>query len=269
MATEGIKFLYQFSVGEYDQLNPGSNVLSVTSTAAGDFDKANLTTTPLRETWRSLNVSVAQEIVIEANDLTNSVNVFAILNHNLSPDATVLLMANTVNNFAAPAVTLAFSYNEKHLVIAQDFGTPYRYFKIKIVDPTNPCGYVEIGRILAGKAFTFTQDEDITDDFSISGRDLAYKMDSEGFFRASNERVQVDKLSLKFDRLNTSSGLNGNYLGLRTMVKFVGETLPFLTVLDPADPYFEVVWGQIDALPSRSHTVNRYTSLQFDIQEVF
>lgn len=267
--SEGIKFLYQFSVGEYDQVNPGINVLSVTNTAAGDFDKLHLTTTPLRETWRSTDVNTPIEIVIEANDLATTVDTFALLNHNFSPDAVVLLMANTVNSFVVPAITLAFNYSDKHLVIVQDLGQPYRYFKIKIIDPTNQCGYVELGRIVAGRSFTFTQNEDVTDDFSVSEDDLAYKMKSEGFFRASNERVKVDKLTVKFDKLNTTVGLNVNYVGIRTFTKFVGETQPFLTVLDPGDPYFSLVWGQIDSMPSRNATVNRYISMQFSIQEVY
>lgn len=267
--SEGIKFLYRFSLGEYDQVDPGSNVISVTSTAAGDFDKSHLTTTALRETWRSTGVSVAQEIVIQANDLTDPVNVFAILNHNLTEDAVVTLYASATSSFASPALTLTFTWAEKHLALVQDFGTAYEYFKIKIIDPMNPCGYVEIGRIVAGAAFTMETDEDITDDFSIGSDDLAYKMKSEGFFRASNERVKVDKLGIKFDKLKTAPGENDNYVGLQTMVNFIGETLPFLTILDPEDPYFGLIWGQLDSMPTRSFTVNRYTSLSLTIQEVY
>jgi hypothetical protein len=266
--TSGIKFLFRFSVGEYDQLNPGDNVISVTSQAAGDHDKKNLTTTALRETWRSAGVGT-QEIVIQANDLTDAPDVFAILNHNLTEDAVVTLYGSTTNNFASPALTISFTWHEKHMVITQDFGTTYEYYKIKIIDPTNPCGYFEIGRIVAGLAFTFSVNEDITDDFNIGTDDLAYKMKSEGFFRASNERVKVDRLQIRFDRLRTDAGFNTNYVGIQGMLNFIGETLPFLTILDPDDPYFSVIWGQVDTLPSRTFSVNRYTSMSFAIQEVY
>lgn len=265
----GIRFLYQFSVGEYDLANPGSNVISVTSTFPGDHDKKNLTTTPLRETWRSLDVSTTIEIVIQANDLTDAPDVFALLNHNLTDGAIVQLQGSMTNNFASPAFTFNFTWAEKHLVLVQDLGLPYQYYRIRITDPLNPCGYVEIGRIVAGKAFTFQNLEDTTDDFAISVDDLAYKMKSEGFFRASNERVKVDKLQLRFDKLLTRAPDNTNYLGLIAMTQFVGETLPFLTILDPEEPYFELIWGQLDIMPSRAFSVNRHTSLSLVIQEVY
>lgn len=266
--TEGIKFLYQFSLGEYDITNPGDNVISVTSTAAGDHDKKNLTTTILRETWRSSGVGL-QEIVIQANDTSEAIDTFAILNHNFTDLATVTLQANTVNNFSSPPVSLTIPWNEKHMVLLQDLGTAYSYFKISILDPTNPCGYIEIGRIIGGTSFTFTQNEDITDDFSLQTEDLAYKMKSEGFFRASNERVKIDKLGIKFDKLQTRSPDNDNYLGLKAFTNFVGETLPFLTILDPEDPYFSVIWGQLNQMPMINYTVNRYSTMSLAIEEVF
>lgn len=267
--SQGIKFLYQFSVGEYNLLDPGSNIISVTSTAAGDHNKKNLTTTPLRETWRSASVAAVQEIVIEANDTTDPIDVFAILNHNISENAVITLQANTVNNFSSPPFTRTLTWNEKHIVLLEELPQAYNFYKLKVLDTTNPCGYIEIGRIVAGTAFTIENNEDITDDFSIATDDLAYKMKSEGFFRASNERVQVDRLQVKFDKLNTTSGEDDNYQGLLAMTKYVGETLPFLTILDPNQPYFSVIWGQIDNLPSKGYMVNRYVNMQFTIQEVY
>ncbi len=265
----GIKFLFEFSLGMYDETNPGVNIISVTSTADGDFAPVNLTTAALRETWRSSDVDVIQRIVIEANDDDTIIDVFAILNHNLSENAVVTIEGNDTDNWVAPSLSaIPLTWSEKHLVLVQDLNTAYRYYRISILDPLNACGYIEIGRIVAGRAFTFTQNEDVTDDFTVEPADLAYQMKTEGFFRASNERVQVDRLTMKFDRLTTQSSQNANYRGLVNMTRTVGITFPFLTVLDPSDPYYSLIWGQIEALPTRQHTVNRYVSMQFTVQEV-
>lgn len=267
--STGIKFLYSFSLGAYDPLNPGVNIVSVTGTASGDFSSINLTSTPLREMWRSAAINVVQRIVIQANDLTDPIDVFAILNHNFSEDAVITLEANTTNSFAAPPFTRTLTWNEKHIVLSETVSTAYEYWRLSILDTGNACGYLQIGRIVGGTSLTLLEDEDITDDISIAPDDLAYQMKSEGFFRASNERVQVDKVQIRFDKLKTSSGDDTNYRALKEMFKEVGTTMPFLTIVDPADVYFELIWGQFDNMPSRSYGTNRYVTTTLAIQEVF
>ncbi len=270
--TIGIKFLYTFSLGEYDLNSPGSNITSVTSERQG-FEKLHLTTTPLRETWRSEDVATWQEIIIEANDTTDAPDTFAILNHNLSDMAVVQIQGSMTSSFAAPAFTLTVSWSKKHLVKLQDVGTAYNYYRFRFLDPTNQCGFIEIGRIIAGNSFTVSKNEDITDDISIATDDLAYKTKTEGFFRASNQRVKVDKLQIKFNKLITTPISSGdsadNYEGLMDMMGIVGEVYPFLTIPDPGDPMFSVIWGQIESLPPRMFGINRYVSFSLSIQEVF
>lgn len=268
MGANGIKFLYKFSVGEYSYSNPGSNVISVTSTAAGDHSKINLTTSPLRQTWRS-NGLATQEIVIQANDTTVTPDIFAILNHNLSSDAIVTVKCSLTNNFASPALTFSMTWNEKHMVFVTNLGQGFPYYKITIIDPANPCGFIEIGRIVAGAAFAFTNNEDIEDAFSISTDDLASSMQTEGFFRASNERVKVDNLAVSFPKLDSRAGGDVNYRGLLSMCKFVGTTLPFLTIVDPNEPYFSVLWGQLKLIPARNYGVLRFTDFRMTIDEVY
>jgi hypothetical protein len=267
--TVGIKFLYQFALGEYDLNNPGGNVLSVTSTAAGDHDKKNLTTTPLRETWRSASSLTFQDVIMETNDLTVIPDCFAILNHNLTEQAVVQLQASMTSDFTSPAFTIQFVWSKKHMVLLQNVGLAYKYYRFRFLDPLNPCGFIEVGRILAGTTFTMTNNEDITDDISVGTQDLAYSMKSEGFFRAFNERVKVDKINLSFSKLLTIAPDNGNFLGLMEMFDAVGETYPFLTIVDPADQSFQLIWGNVDTLPTRSFSINRYVNMSFAIQEVY
>ncbi len=265
--SQGARFLYNFSIGSPNVSNPGVNVISVTSTATGDFDKAHLCTNPLRETWRSSDVSL-QEIILEANDLANPIDTFALLNHNLTSLAVVTLQANNFNNFSSPAFSTTMVWNKKHMVYLNELADNYQFFKIKILDPTNPCGFIEIGKIVGGSALIMQSNEDITDDFTITPDDLAYQMKTEGFFRASNEKVKVDKLSVKFDKL-TTVGNADNYNGLLSMTEYVGTTIPFLTILDSNDSNFFIIWGQLNDMPSRAFTINRYTSLGLTIQEVY
>lgn len=269
--TIGIKFLYNFSVGEYDFSNPGGNVISVTSTADGDHGKVNLTTTPLRETWRSASsIGGFIDIVFEANDTSDAPDTFALLNHNLTELAVVQLQGSMTSDFSAPAFTVQFVWSKKHMVLLQDVGIAYNYYRFRVLDPTNDCGFIEIGRIIAGTSFTFSDDEDVTDDIQVGTEDLAYQMKTEGFFRAFNERVKVQKLRIAFQKLRTlAADGNGNYVGLTEMLDAVGETYPFLTIVDPQDQTWKIIWGQVDSLPNESFGINRFVNMSFAIQEVY
>jgi hypothetical protein len=266
--TEGISFLYEFDLGNRNLEIPGANILSVTSQAAGDFDKANLTSEPLRQTWRSDSILTWQEIVIEA-EVESEIDTFAILGHNFTEDAVVQLQANIANNFAAPPVTITIPYSKLNMVHTSSLGAAYKFYRIRVLDPTNPCGYVEIGRIVGGRSFIMRYNEDITDDFSIDYSDMSKSMKTEGFFRVSTENVKVRTLAAKFQRLNTSSPNNQNFLGLRDFYDYVGTTRSFLAVLDRGDPGFCSIWGQLRDIPSENYTINRYMSQSIKVEEQF
>jgi hypothetical protein len=266
--TTGIKFLYSFTAGDYDYLNPGGNVVSVTSTAPGDHDKLNLTTPALRETWRSTGVADFQEIVIATTDRTISPDCFAVLNHNLTSLAVVTVTGSQTLDFTG-GVEVAMLWTKKHMVLLQDYGVAYRYWRFKILDPTNGCGFIELGGIRIGKTLTFINNEDITDDISVTPSDKAYKTQTEGFFRAFNQRVIVNQVQVNFSQLITTSNGGDNYTALSTMFDAVGETFPFLTIVDPADQRFFMTWGVIDTLPSLTFGINRYLTAQLTIQEQY
>lgn len=268
MATQGISFLHEFDLGNRNITNPGVNILSVTSTATGDFDKANLTTDPLRQVWRSADVLAWQEIVIEA-ELDSEIDTFGILGHNFTEDAVVQLQANTVNNFVAPPVSITIPWAKANMVWTSSLGDVYSFYRVRVLDPTNPCGYIEIGRIVGGRALILTNNEDIVDDFDIEREDMAKSMRTEGFFRVSKENVKVKTLSVKFQKLHTEQGNNGNFVGLRDLYDNVGTTRPFLTVLNRFDPAFCSLWGQLKSLPPESFTVNQFMSQSIKIEENF
>lgn len=260
--------LYQFDVGNYKRSTPGSNIISVTSTAAGDFDKANLTNDVLRQVWRSTGVLGWQEIIIEA-DQTTAIDTFAILNHNFSETAVINLQANIGNNFLAPPVNLFLPWNKLHIVYTTPLGASYKFYKIRILDPSNPCGYIQIGRIVGGRALIMQNNEDITDDVQVQWKDFAKRMDTEGFFRASNENVKIRTLAVKFSKLYTVATKNANYLALRDLFDYCGVTRPFLAIPNRDEPSFNSIWGQIEDIPDDSFGINQFVSLNLKVREVY
>lgn len=266
--TQGVSFLHEFDLGNRNVNNPGVNIISVTSTAEGDFDKANLTTESLRHVWRSEDILSYQEIVIQA-ELKSKIDTFAILGHNLSDEAVIEIQANVDNNFVAPPFSISVPWSEDNIVSTNPFNDDYEFYKIRILDPTNACGFLEIGRIVGGRAFTLSNNEDITDDFEITLEDMADTMKTEGYFRVSNEKIKARNLSIKLNRLYTVPGMDANFQGLKRMFRKVGITRPILVILDRGDPSFCSMWAQIDKLPAENYSVNRFVSQSFRLSEVF
>jgi hypothetical protein len=269
--SSGISFLYSFDFGNRDVENPGSNILRVTSTAAGDFDKANLTTESTRHRWRSNDVLTLQEIVIKA-EIKSKIDTFAILGHNFSSTAVVRLQGNVSDNWVAPPLNqvLVIDEDSENIIFCSDnVSGEYSYYRITILDPSNTCGYVEIGRIVGGRAFTFVNNEDITDSYTIGQEDKSEKAATQGFYKASNENVVVRTFSANFEKLFTISGSNQNFVNFKKMTKNVKTTRPFLTILNRDNPIVFNIWGQLSNLPSYSYGVNQFNSFPIQIEEVF
>lgn len=268
MATKGISFLYEFDLGNRHIDEPAKNILSFTSQAEGDFDISNITTESTRHRWRSASVLTAQEIVIKA-ERKSKLDTFAILGHNFSQNAIITLQANISNNFLAPPITQQLVWAEDNIVFANELPGEFEYYKISVLDPSNPCGYIEIGRIIGGQAVIMQNNEDITDSVSVGYTDMSEKMKTQGFFRQGNENVLVRDLSVRFQKLYTTIGMNENYKALRAMFKYVKTTRPFLTILDRSDPEWLNMWGQLNSIPSDSFGVNNYVSFGLKITEMF
>jgi hypothetical protein len=269
MSTKkSISFLYAFDLGNRHIDVPTQNILHVTSTAEGDFNIANITTDALRNKWRSASALTKQEIIIKA-EKKSEIDCFAILGHNFTPEALIQVQANISNNFLAPPVTITAAWGENNIVIPNSFGGQYQYYKISILDPANPCGFVEIGRVIGGKLLQLTHDEDITDSYKIGYKDLSESMKTQGYFRASNENIVQRTFDASFSKLHTQIGSNDNFMKLRKFFHTVKTIQPFLTILEIENPYKFNMWGQLTDIPNESFGVNDYVSFPLKVEESF
>ncbi len=266
--SKSISFLYNFDLGNRNVDNPGINILSVTSTKAGDFSVNNILSESTRNVWRSDSILTTQEIIIKAEKKSN-IDCFAIIGHNFTDTAVVKVQANISNNFLVPPITKIIPYNKYIMISIGQFGGQYEYYKISILDPANPCGYVQIGRVVGGRLLQLDKNEDITENYNIQFKDMSEVMKTAGFFRQSNENIIARTLSANFQKLRTDTTNDDNYKNLRKMFETVKITRPFLTIVDPADPYRLNIWGQLMDIPDEAYTVNNYVSLPFKIDEVF
>lgn len=83
-----------------------------------------------------------------------SVDSIAIANHNITSSATTIkLQGNATDVWTSPSVDETLTWDED--IIYKTFtSSSYRYWRIQVVDSTNPDGYIEIGRSWIGLSFT-------------------------------------------------------------------------------------------------------------------
>ena len=268
MANQGISFLYNFQIGNRNVDTPDIDIIDHSPTAEGDFAPENIWTDSVRHTWRTADSTTPQFIVIKAQE-KSKIDTFAILGHNFTEDAIVIIEGAGDDNFVGATTRVTTIANPDNIVLTDGFFEECLYYKITVIDPTNGCGFLEFGRVVGGQAIIMENDEDITDTYTVNYKDNSETLETLGFFTESNENITSRDLTCSFSKLYTVEGKDGNYINLRKMFKVVKKTKPFLTILDRKNPSKLSMWGQLKSIPNDSFTVNDFVSMSLGVREVF
>jgi hypothetical protein len=119
----------------------------VASSERSGFPASNVQHPHLTRVWHSV-IPTTQRITINAgtgNTITASSA--AMLAHNLTSAATARIQGNTVDVWAAPPLDVPFTVTDE-LALAYFPSASYQYWSFPLDDPTNPAGYIEIGRLM-------------------------------------------------------------------------------------------------------------------------
>jgi len=151
------------------------------STAITNYPVSNVQDSRLSQTYRTSVLSGAS-IILNLNDYNNasawSVATLALINHNLTSSATVIVSFDSIYTFVS-ATTQSIAYNANMMLtfcnigtftpthfltesgdtITTENGDPFinesiLYAKVTINDGSNPDGYLELGRVWIGDYMT-------------------------------------------------------------------------------------------------------------------
>jgi len=130
---------------------------------------------------------------------TASVTMAAILGHNLTTSATLVISGNTTSSFVAPSYTTSMTAVDG--VILKYFGAAQelRYWQYTIEDPTNTAAYVEIGRLWAGVYWQV--DPTNTVDFSVNKKRSDTVTYGRGRQKYATQGVGWRSFDLSFDHV--------------------------------------------------------------------
>jgi hypothetical protein len=121
------------------------------SSERANFWASNVKIHHLIVPWRTL-IPDTQYYTLDAGaGLTITADCAAIAGHNLSSGATIKIMAHPTNDWGAPDLEETFTWGAGPMM-AFFASTAKRFWRFEIDDPTNPDGYLQIGRLGLGAA---------------------------------------------------------------------------------------------------------------------
>lgn len=193
----------------------------------------------------------------------------------LTSAAVIKLQANSSDDWDSPAFSVTLDYNEKAIstwgdvvsqVIEGISGTPYRFWSLQIIDPTNPLGYVELGKVFLGDVFT-SQRGQVQFPLQQQDVDLTEVIVTENGVIISDRGAKTESLGFGWNGLTSSEKE-----GLELLWRFYGKSVPFFISLDPygvfsSDPSEYIRYVRFQQEPSKSLTSANYWAYTMSVRE--
>jgi hypothetical protein len=174
-------------------------LISASSQAAG------LPATNVAQIWKSRpwrSTGCTDEWIKFDFGAAAAVRAFLAVGFNLTPYATVRIQANATDVWTSPSIDVALTYHAAVLLYLWSSDQSYRFWRLSIVDPGNPDGYIEIGRIFLGQTATPDRNFKAWSREPIDPTTIVRSYDgAESFER----RTAYDLLTFEFGRVLTST----------------------------------------------------------------
>lgn len=247
------------------------NVDLTASTADANFPVSNLTSTLRCKVWRTTS-NTDQTVVIDIKT-SEEIDSFIMWFHpldgcKLTSDAVITVQANATNNWTSPAVSVTATLDDDFEVASYFWSTAqeYRYWRVKITDPTNDLDYIEVGKIFLTKATQLSQCPDIG--FGYGNDDLSTVT------RTEYNQVYADvKPNVKSLDLNMSLLTYADWETLQDIYDRVGSTLPIAISLDTDEALYDkdrfIIYGTLSGDFNAKHRVVTYFDQSIKIKEAF
>jgi len=183
------------------------------------FPVENVQVQRLAKRWRTTGLT-GISVVADLGG-TASVMMAAIIGHNLTTSATLMVSGNTANSFVSPAFTTSMTALSgmvlKYFGAAQEL----RYWQFTIEDPTNSTAYVDIGRLWLGDYWQVDPSSNV--DFSVTKRRSDIVTYGRGRQKYATEGVGWRAFDLSFDNVSGSA-----LTAVQTMYDTVGMHTSFI-----------------------------------------
>ena len=255
-----------------------ANNYTASSEASADKAVINVKSDIIERYWQSTGC-IYETLTFDAGPgRTIAMDTFALVGTNLTGSAIVALLGFGNGASSAPGswssvpiyanVTMPSDPNEANVIwISPTLPlVGYRWWQIVIQDPTNPDGFIRIGRVVGGAALIFNG-ENCIDNIQYNDRNYKDEQQLNGFTAVANNRALKKEMALSFRDLDSISLTN--FRKFKSFTKYARDTLKSLVIVDPSNEntkYKFAVFAKLKQTPDESHTfvteTNSYVSLQ-------
>lgn len=246
----------------------GTNAANSTRTAIG-FNNAD-STGATSYTGQNVAIHTEESIVFDLGSAL-AVDSVAVLFDSLpgvklSGSVALTIQANATNAWSSPSVSQALTIDTTQEVATHFFSSDqsYRFWRLKIVDPTNTFLYVEIGKVLLAKATQLSQTPDIGFKFTLNDQSKITKT----AYGHQYADVYPIKKAFEFDY---SALTHTDFVSLAELYRVKGNTEVIAFSLDPTEELFDkdrfFIYGYMQGDFKAEHKFLNYFNDSLSIEE--
>jgi hypothetical protein len=192
---------------------------------------------------------------------------------NLSPYATLKLQGSNIDYWAAPPIDTALDINDNGSFNFIDGETTasYRFWRIKIIDRTNPDGPtgIKIAQVYIGDDTSLTQSNLGVgiQKTSVDPSPVSYSENGAAFFESRSKYLTISNMQIK--------NLSGEeQRDIEQIFYELGVSRPFFVSFDPKlqvtnNLYQLTFYAFMSRPPSIQHLITDYYSFSFEMREAF
>lgn len=233
------------------------NVLA-SSAATGDFGAINIKSDIVEKVWRTTGRTFEYFQVDVGEGLTRLFDTIAIINHNLTTSAVVKVYGYGTTYDLPPSnwstvplyaqIPMPAGGGEENLIWVSPTQpiNQFRHWRVTIEDPSNPAGFLQIGRFVGGAALIF-QNENFEARFQYAERNFKDEVQLNGFTGVANNRAVKKYLKIKLPNINAIG--KQNFSQVRRYFRYSRDTLKGLVIPDPLNPYLFTVFAKLTEVP--------------------
>jgi len=193
------------------------------SSAESDFPLANIVNRWHTRHWRSTD-DTAEWVKIDLSE-AKDVQALVMKYHNLTGSATVKLQGNATDSWGSPSVDATVTVTTETIVHFLSSVESYRWWRVSLVDASNPDTYIRIGRLFLGTYFS--PEYNFTNDYRYTMRDPSVKAYSSGGQVSVNQKAHYRMLQYYFQFVHTPDDVT-----FEDIFNAVGQSIPYFITQD-------------------------------------
>jgi len=210
----------------------GTGTITTTSDTSA-YPIANITGLPISKAWRSATGVISNVDILIDFGSAQSINLLALINHNLTSTATIAVAAGTTTGVSNYSTTI--SYRQYDAFTYLSAAQSYRYWRIRITDSSSTDNFIEAGYLIAASAtklastfqYGWTQADNfvnnaVTSEFGVPYIDELYYQQEFNFTFANKSQTEVNVMRTIFQAVKRNvtpiffipdTGTNDGYFG--------------------------------------------------------